>query len=704
MEDHSPERRLPFNLDLVLRRGLGRTLLLSLTGLAMIPMALVGAISYQMAGNHLTNGVHQNIGRFAELKSLQIQAFFDGQPTDAGSQDSEPTTTSFFSTVDQMLKMPTGLGPGSRAYLVDANLTLLAGTIGASGSNTNSAIDTDQTRRWRERLTGGNSGSPLPAPFAYAGPGGKLVIGTHADVRLGGTPYALIVEVDRQAAFGVLNRFRAIIVTVILLIGVGAVVLATILARAIVDPVRDLSISARRVAAGHLDQGIQVTADNEIGELAAAFGSMIRQFNGIKAKNDTQLRFMTGLADLHRLIGGEQEHGELCRHTLEFLLDFLALRRADFFVVNADGGLDCAGRLPGHPDAEGAQRVYPQDGRAKQTASEKTILTFRKDPVNGVLKAIPRTDPANLLTVPLVLRQTVKGVLALEKTDNFSRFDSWFIEAAAEVIAVALNAALTRQQEEALLARTREQAKKLKIREAALVVKTSELQAQRSAFQKSEQTLQLKQLELEAANAQMVKNASDLEAHMAILEKQKLDMESQNTELEKTHRELEEKARQLEVSSRYKTEFMANMSHELRTPLNSILLLSRLLLENKEQTLTDKQSEFARTIHSAGDDLLNLINEILDLAKVESGKMEMAASSGAGTVHCLRPAGWLCPPGRTERHRFFHPCGSRCTGSTDHRPQAHRTDRQEFPVQCLQVHPRGKHPPRDCSQPRRVHL
>ena len=164
----------------------------------------------------------------------------------------------------------------------------------------------------------------------------------------------------------------------------------------------------------------------------------------------------------------------------------------------------------------------------------------------------------------------------------------------------------------------------MKGREAALEARTRELQAQSRAFQASEKKLQLKQLELEAANAQMVKNAADLEAHMAILKTQKLDMQKQNTELEKTHRELEEKARQLEISSRYKTEFMANMSHELRTPLNSILLLSRLLVEDKDTTLTAKQSEFAQTIHSAGEDLLNLINEILDLAKVESGKMAVA--------------------------------------------------------------------------------
>jgi tubulin-specific chaperone A len=124
-------------------------------------------------------------------------------------------------------------------------------------------------------------------------------------------------------------------------------------------------------------------------------------------------------------------------------------------------------------------------------------------------------------------------------------------------------------------------------------------------------------------NEEMVQKTAELEAHTATLEAQKREMQKQNEALAETHRALAEKARQLELSSRYKTEFLANMSHELRTPLNSILLLSRLLMENKEKNLAPRQFEFARTIHSAGEDLLNLINEILDLAKVESGKMEM---------------------------------------------------------------------------------
>ncbi|MBC2711025.1 MAG: response regulator [Desulfosarcina sp.] len=452
-------------------------------------------------------------------------------------------------------------------------------------------------------------------------------MGTYAELRLGNIPYALIVEIETEAALGAVNRFRAMIVTLLILTGVGVLVVSTALARIIVGPIRDLSESTRMVAEGRFDHDIHVTANNEIGELAAAFGGMVRHFKAIKAENDIQGRFMSGLTNLHRLIGGEQELGELCLNTLEYLSGFLDLCQADFFIVNVDGGLECAGRFPGHPNDQIQPIFYPGDGRVGQATLGKTITAFQKDTVSGLVTPVPTTDLANLIAVPIVLRQTVKGVLELEKAGMFSQFDCRFVAAAAEVVAVTVNAALTRQQGEALLKQTREQAKKLKVREAALEVSNRELLAQSRAFRASEENLQLKQLELKAANAQMVKNAADLEAHMAILEAQKLDMERQNTELETTHRELAEKARQLEASSRYKTEFMANMSHELRTPLNSILLLSRLLLENKEKTLTARQSEFTQTIHSAGEELLNLINEVLDLAKVESGKMEVAFQS-----------------------------------------------------------------------------
>ncbi len=754
MEYNSPERLIPFNLDLVFRRGLGRMLLLCFLGLAVVPVALVGFVSYQTAYHRLEREVHQNIRTTTELKSRQLRAFFDDRLSVAYRQGRERTTVSLFNslvrkhaaaegtvaefirsvpwsmavsayesdmelhaslhgysdillidtagnvlfssarqkdlaenlnqadfaetllaaafrrtldtgntvlsgfepyapaggtptafvtaaihgdgvrplgvivfkipsgTMDQMLGAPMEMGSGSQVYLLDSDLTVLAGNIEEQYLDKRATVDTSQTRLWQENLIDAKSELPPPIPFTYTGPGGNLVMGTHEKFRIGNTPYALIVEIETEAALSDIIRLRVIIIAMVILAGVGALMVSAALARTIVGPLRDLSNSTSMVAEGRLDHYIHVAANNEIGELAEAFGHMVHHLKAVKAKNDNESRSTSGMASLQRLISGEQELGELCLNTLEFLFGFLDLSQAGFFIVNSDGGLKCASQFPSHPDGEHQKVFYPGEGRVGQAVLGNTIAVYQKEAVSGLVTPAPTADLANQIVMPLMLRQTVKGAIELEKSGVFRQVDRRFVETAAEVITVAVNAAMTRQQEEALLEQTREQARKMKVREAALEANTQELQMQSRTFQASEEKLQLKQMELEAANAQMVKNAADLEAHMTILETQKLDMEKQNTELEKTHRELSEKAQQLELSSRYKTEFMANMSHELRTPLNSILLLSRLLLENKEKNLTKKQSEFARTIHSAGEDLLNLINEILDLAKVESGKME----------------------------------------------------------------------------------
>ncbi|MBR9985718.1 MAG: response regulator [Desulfosarcina sp.] len=753
MQDRSRDQLLPFKLSLVFRRGLGRQLLFFCLGLSMVPMALVGWISYQTAYPRVEQEIRQNIRIAAELKSRQLQRFFDDRLADADKQGRERTTVSFFNTlvrshaaaeatvselvgsvpwamataaygsdmelhanlhgysdilmidpagnilfssarqkdlaenlnqgglaktrfadafrrtlesgnpgfagferyspagdtetafvtapirgensqpagvvafqvplrtVQQIVEAPVGIGTGSQLYLVDVDLTLLAGTTGSPHPSSGARIESAQTRLWRENQAG-ESVPTFPAePFTYAGPGGNPVIGTYAQIRLGDTPYALIAEIETAAAFAVIHPLRAVIVAIVILTGAGALVASAILARTIVEPVRDLYRQTSMVAQGHYDHDMHVTADHEIGELAASFNSMIHH---LKTQNNTLSRFISGLANLHRLVGKGQDLGELSLNSLEFLFDVLDLCQADFFIMDDDGELKCISRFPGHPNGERRPVFDPKAGRIDPAAQVETLAMFHREASSGLVAPVSTPDLANLIAAPLIWRQTAIGVLELSKTGVFNRFHYHFVEAASAVIAVAVDAASTRQQEEALLEQTRKQAQRLKAREASLEESTRQLQAQRRAFQTSEEKLQLKQMELEAANAQMVKNAADLEAHMAILETQKLDMQRQNTELEKAHLELAEKARQLEISSRYKTEFMANMSHELRTPLNSILLLSRLLLENKEKNLTARQSEFAQTIHSAGEDLLNLINEILDLAKVESGKMEVA--------------------------------------------------------------------------------